>query len=43
MGKFRSPQAIRGSERLLYSVLRESDWSGDVVHSARLENYSCSS
>ena len=28
MGKFRrSPQANRGSEQLLYSVLRDSDWS----------------
>src|SRR2546422_9665540 len=41
MGKFRrSSQANRGSEQLLYSVLRDSDWSGDVVYSARLQNCS---
>lgn len=33
-------QANRGSEQLLYSVLRDSDWSGDVVYSARLQNSS---
>lgn len=41
MGKFRrSPQANRGSEQLLYSVLRDSDRPGDVVYSARLQNCS---
>ena len=42
----KSEEALRAngrSEQLLYSILRESDWSGDVVSPARLENYSCSS